>query len=199
MNVMVKNEGYNAYHKENTVKHEENKLSYEENKKNVLKTNVERIKEALEKSPFKTEEEKESYERKLNEKIKLGEKLTQREMDYLQRTNPMLYMRVKRVQMQREMLESRLKQCRSKKEVEEVYSQAMSMVHKKDPDKQLVMSAYNNVTKEFKKTKDYKELPEDIEDKKKVQELKVKKQRKEISARVFGIENETNCYFNLKC
>ena len=167
MNVILKSISYDLYNKENKVIGKENKIKAESSKKDVLKDTVEKMKQALEKNGFKTEEDKKKFESKLNEKIKSGARLSQKEMDYLRRTNPTMYTRVKRVQMQREMLESRLKQCKSKKEVEETYNQAMAGIHKKDPDKELVMSAYNNVTKEFKSTREYKELPPDIEDKKK--------------------------------
>ena len=157
MNVTLKSVTHGVYN-------EASKMTYEENKKDILATSLERIKKSVEGNKFKTEEEKDRYESELNKKIKLGSKLSPSEMSYIQRTNPMMYMRIKRVQMQKDMLENQLKQCKSKKEVEETYSQAMSMIHEKDPDKQLVMSAYNNVTKEFKNTREYKCLPPDIRD-----------------------------------
>lgn len=91
----------------------------EQNSKDQAKSTLEMFREAMEGTNFKSEEEKVAYEAKLNEKIKRGDKLSQREMSYLQRTNPIMYFRIKRVQVQRELLEKRLKQCRSKKEVEE--------------------------------------------------------------------------------
>ncbi|SNR87578.1 hypothetical protein SAMN05446037_1001171 [Anaerovirgula multivorans] len=158
----------------------ESKVSYEESKKDMFKKNLEKIKQVLEGTNFKTEEEKSRYENKLNEKIKSGEKLSQSEMSYIQRTNPIMYMRIKRVQMQREMLERKLKQCKSKKEVAEAHNQAISMIHEKDPDKQLLVSAYNNVTKEFKNTREYRSLPLDIKDKKNGKISREKEQQKEL-------------------
>jgi hypothetical protein len=180
MNVTLKNVTYDLHNRGNNITSNErnmaskgNKISdieskgtYEETRKAILEAGLEKIKEALEGSSFKTEEEKDAYEKKLNEKIKLGSKLSQSEMNYIQRTNPAMYVHIKRVQMQRELLEKQLKRCRSKKEVEEAYTQAISMIDRKDPDKHLLVSAYNNVTNEFKKTSEYKSLPLDIKDKK---------------------------------
>ena len=77
-----------------------------------------------------------------------------------------MYIRIKRVQMQREMLERKLKYCKSKKEVEEVYMQSMSSIGKKDPDREMLYRAYQKVTMDFKKTLKYKSLPEVEEDEK---------------------------------
>ncbi|QUH25221.1 hypothetical protein [Serpentinicella alkaliphila] len=149
----------------NDANYNETMVPYEKNKEAILKTTFESIKKTIEGSNFKTKEEKESYEKRIGEKVKLGEKLTKEEMSYIQRTNPIMYMRIKRIQMNREALENKLKRCRSKKEVEQAYNETISMIHKKDPDKQLLISAYNNVMKEFKNKGEYKALPLDIKDK----------------------------------
>jgi hypothetical protein len=171
----------------NTYQQESKKIK-DKSKEDLLKESYENIKNILEGTDFKSEEEKIAYEKKLNEKIKMGAELSKGEMSYLQRTNPMMYMRIKRVQMQREMLKIKLKQCKSKKEVEETYNQAMSMISDKDPDKELVISAYQNVVKEFKKTKEYKSLPYEVKEEdrdKKEQEIqlitKLKKFKEEMT------------------
>lgn len=161
MNTIFKNIEYQTYTKEDKSLNKAN-VTNEQSKREVMKTAVEHMKEMIDKSGFETEEDKQKYEKGLNEKIKLGKELSQSEMNYLQRSNPILYSRIKRVQLQREMLKTKLNQCKSKKEVEETYSQATATIDKKDPDKQMVMSAYNNVTKEFKNTSQYKFLPADI-------------------------------------
>ena len=172
MRVTMKNHVYDLYNKKSNIEHEDGN-------KDIEKNSWEKIKEALEGTDFKTEEEKTRYENKLSQKIKLGEKLTPSEMSYIQRTNPVMYMRIKRIQMQRELLENKLKRCRSKKEVEAAYNEAISTIHKKDPDKHLLVNAYNNVTKEFKSSREYRALPEDIKDKKDEKKSRRREQQKE--------------------
>lgn len=155
-----------------------NNLSYmnkqvinEEREKDGSITKTEQIKDALEGTKFKTEEEKKYYDSKLNDKIKSGSKLSPSEMNYIRRTNPIMYMHIKRVQMKREILEKKLKNCKSKKEVNEVYTQAIAGINKKDPDKQALLSAYNNVAKELKKTWLYMSLPQEVKEKEKKEKM----------------------------
>ncbi len=173
--ITLKNALNNLYYKETPNK-------TEQSSKDQAKSTLEMFREAMEGTNFKSEEEKMAYEAKLNEKIKRGDKLSEREMSYLQRTNPIMYFRVKRVQVQRELLETRLKQCRSKKEVEEAYHQATSMIHSKDPDKQLLVKAYDNVTREFKKTREYQALPNDIKEDRKEEAKRRKEQREAFNS-----------------
>lgn len=149
----------------------------QQGKNDTLQTKNEMIKEAIEGIYFKSEEEKKSYEQKIDRKIKDGAKLSQSEMNYIRRTNPTMYMRILRVQMQRENLGNKLKRCKSKKEVQNVYCQAMSSISKEDPDKTALVSAYNNVTNEFKKSKEYKALPRVI--KKEEEKTKNEKNQKQ--------------------
>lgn len=162
---MLKNNIYSFYDKNINITIEKTKNDvYQKNKKDIVKEAFEKMQEEIKMCGFKSEEEKARYEAKINEKIRLGEKLSPAEMNYIQRTNPSLYMRVKRIQMQRELLEKKLKQCKSKEEVEEVYNQAIASIDKKDPDRVLVAKNYENATKEFKKTREYQSLPRTIKD-----------------------------------
>ncbi len=166
MKVMFKNSVYSLQDKDSKLTGAKNKNEAQiKTKKDIVQEAFKKIQEQANRCGFKSEEEKARYEAKINEKIRLGEKLSQNEMNYLQRTNPSLYTRIKRIQMQRELLEKRLNQCKSKKEVEEVYNQAIATIHKKDPDKALVIKAYDNVTKEFKSTSEYRSLPWEVKDK----------------------------------
>lgn len=135
-----------------------NREEYQEDK-TTRQSLIEKIKEYVEPESILSEEEKTAYEDKINQKIKMGGKLTQSEMNYIRRTNPVMYAHVLRIQLQREMLLSKLKSCQTKEEVEDVYSMAIAGISKKDPDKQALISAYDNVTSEFKKTNEYKSLP----------------------------------------
>ena len=111
------------------------------------------------------EDNDKSYGDRINNKVATGAKLTPDEMNYIRKTNPTLYMRVLRVQIQREVLERKLKQCKSKKEVENVYSLALAGISRKDPDGPALIKAYDNTKAEFKKTSQYKALPMDDKNK----------------------------------
>jgi len=153
-----------------------NGTNYINKEKSLKQVALEKIKEAMKPESSMTEEEKKVYENKINRKIRDGNKLTQSEMDYIRRTNPTMYIHIKRVQMKREMLEKKFKHCKSKKEVDEAYRQAISGIGKKDPDKQALISAYDNVTAEFKKSSQYKSLPDEV----KKEEKKEKVRKKQI-------------------
>lgn len=146
----------------------------EKTEKSVRQEILEKIKEALDPTGGMTDEEKQVYQKKIGQKIKNGEKLSPSEMRYIQMTSPEMYIHVKRVQMQREMLEKKLEHCKSKKEVEEAYTVAVSYINKDDPDREALLSAYHNVTLEFKKSDKYKALPEEVKEEDKVEKKKEK-------------------------
>ncbi len=139
--------------------------SNDDKKKEVMKAAMTAISEAREANSLTKKEESSVLKEKIYKKISAGARLTPREMAYLQKTDPAMYMRVKRIEMHREALENRLKSCKSKQQVEEVYSQALSMVREKDPDGQLLAKAFSDVMKEFKKTKEYNSLPTEEKEK----------------------------------
>lgn len=111
-----------------------------------------------------SDEQKKAYEERIMQKLKSGKKLSAEEMNYLRAKNPQLYAQAARVQAMRENLENQLKNCRSKEEVENVYGMAMSMVGEDDPMREAIVAAYDDVTKEFKKTEKYQSLPEKEEE-----------------------------------
>ena len=156
--------------------------------KTIRQTALEKIKEAMEPESTMSEEEKVEYENKLNKKIKMGDKLSQSEMDYIRRTNPYMYIHIKRVQMRREMLEKKFENCKSKKEVQEAYNLAMSGIDKKDPDRQALLTAFDNVTDEFKKTSQYKALPQEV----KKEEEKEKEREKKIEDMIDTVNWDDN-------
>lgn len=121
-----------------------------------------------------SEEEKQAYEAKIMQKLRSGKKLTSEEMNYLRVKNPQMYAQAARVQAMRENLKNQLENCRSKEEVEKVYGNSVSMVSKNDPMKEAIVAAYEDVTKEFKKTDKYQALPQKEED---TDEKTVKKEK----------------------
>jgi|GEM_PF-5784770 hypothetical protein len=140
-------------------------------KQQILDELKDRWKDILDPTSGMSDEEKARYEEKVNQKIKNGEKLTGAEMQFIKMKSPYLYAMISRVQLQRQALEEKLKHCRSKEEVEDAYNQSMSRISKKDPAKVPLQAAYNNVTQEFKKTSQYKNLPQKITDKEKSHKL----------------------------
>ncbi|MGB4661410.1 MAG: hypothetical protein WBI07_19720 [Mobilitalea sp.] len=123
-----------------------------------------KMKDILDPTSGMSEDEKVKYDEKINQKIKSGEKLSGTEMRYIKIKSPYMYAMISRVQMQRQALEDKLKNCRSKEEVEEIYNTAMMHVDKDDPAREPLCAAYDNVTKEFKKSSEYKSLPQKIEE-----------------------------------
>ena len=106
-----------------------------------------------------TEEEKSNYLEKIMAKLKSGKRLTPEEMRFLQAEAPELYQQVARVQTMRDSLTARLKQCSSKEEAADVYSQTLSLVSDKDPAKEFIIAAYEDAYKEFQKSDGYQALP----------------------------------------
>jgi hypothetical protein len=133
-------------------------------KKQIYDEFKEKMKEMLDPCHGMSEEDKAKYEEKINAKIKNGEKLSETEMRYIQLKSPYMYAQIKRVQLQRQALEDKLKNCHSKEEVEEAYNFSVSHINKDDPAKVPLLAAYDNVTGEFKKSGEYKSLPQKTKD-----------------------------------
>ena len=107
-----------------------------------------------------TQEEHAEYQQKLMAKIKSGKKLSSQEMNYLRVHDPVAYQLARRMEYKRLKLERKLKLCKSKEEVEEVFYQAMEGISKNDPDRETIMATYQEAFQEFKKTLQYARLPE---------------------------------------
>ncbi|WOO36877.1 hypothetical protein R2R35_24315 [Anaerocolumna sp. AGMB13020] len=130
-----------------------------------LKAVLDQHREALRVSRADDEESEKRKAEKIGQKLNAGKKLSTSEMDFLRRTNPELYMKALRIQMKREMVESSLKNCKSKQEVEEAAGLQLGMINDMDPDREAMINAVNDVVKEFKKTDKYKSLPQESEEK----------------------------------
>ncbi len=102
-------------------------------------------------------------------KLKSGKKLLQKELDYLRRTNPILYAEAMRIQRMAEALEEQLKHAKSKEEVNQIFTTALSGISKNDPDREYLIASFNRISEEFRKSKAYNELPTTIEEAKKKQ------------------------------
>ena len=114
-----------------------------------------------------SDEEKEKMDARIMAKLKAGKKLSQKEMEYLRRTNPMMYAQAMRIQKMAEAVEEQLKHARSKEEANRIVSSAISGISKNDPYKEYIVAAINRVSTEFHKSGAYSKLPNTIEDVKK--------------------------------
>lgn len=106
-----------------------------------------------------SDEKKQKIEAKILSKLQSGKKLTPEEMNYLRRYNPKLYAHALRVQMLIKATEERLKHVRSKEEADQVIGDMMFGVKDDDPDKQYIVAAMNEISKNFHKSGAYSRLP----------------------------------------
>jgi len=148
----------------NKIENADNTSADVKSKQQIYTEFRDKMKDILDPTSGMSDEEKVKYDEKINQKIKSGEKLSGAEMRYIKIKSPYLYAMISRVQMQRQALEDKLKNCHSKEEVEESYNTAMMHVDKDDPAKEPLCAAYDNVTKEFKKSSEYKSLPQKPEE-----------------------------------
>lgn len=126
-----------------------------------------------------TKEKEEKLQQQIDAKIKSGAKLTPEEISYLEKTNPSLYMHIKRVQNMREALVQSLKSCKSKQAAEKVYSEAVGAIGKNDPDKEYILSCYQKAMQEFKASGAYSSLPEKTQEEEKEEEKEKRKYKSE--------------------
>ncbi|RDU21807.1 hypothetical protein [Anaerosacchariphilus polymeriproducens] len=107
-----------------------------------------------------TEEEKEKMSEKIYQKIKSGKKLTPEEERYLQKTNPMLFQQYKRIRAMADAMAAQLKHAKSKQQANDIITTSMSGVSDKDPYKEFVLAALNEVAKAYKSAPGYSLLPD---------------------------------------
>lgn len=134
-------------------------------------------------SDFDSDEAKQKYEQKIDKKLKAGRPLTKKEIAYLKKNNPILYHYVKIIETKRKIVESQLKNCKSKEEVQRVQDISMQTIGKDNPIREMLISAVNYTIAEFKKTDCYNKLPQTNEDAKQNDKncnnkLKTKKDKK---------------------
>ena len=111
-----------------------------------------------------SEEDRTKMDAKITAKLQSGKKLSQKEMDYLRKTNPIMYAHALRVQRMAEAVEEQLKHAKSKEEVDQIISSALSGISKNDPDREYIFAAVNRISTEFHKSGAYEKLPNTIEE-----------------------------------
>lgn len=136
-------------------------------KKSPIQIRAEFAKEIIDKIQgydFESEEDRVEFENKIQQKIKSGARLSQKEMNYLRKYNPYMYQQMVRVQQRREALKEQLRHCKSKEEAQRVMSSAMTSISDKDPAREAMIAAVQNVSKQFRSSEAYQKLPDTDED-----------------------------------
>ena len=111
-----------------------------------------------------SEEDRSRMDAQITAKLQSGKKLSQKEMDYLRKTNPIMYAHALRVQRMAEAVEEQLKHAKSKEEADRIISFALSGISKNDPDREYIFAAVNRISTEFHKSGAYEKLPNTVEE-----------------------------------
>ena len=96
-----------------------------------------------------TEDKKQQKLQHIVNKLKHGKKLTAQEMEFLRMNYPDEYQHALRIQKMAEMLENQLKHAKSKQEADGYIAAAVSGIPDDDPDKECLVAAFNEISKEF--------------------------------------------------
>lgn len=111
-----------------------------------------------------SEEDRAKMDARIMAKLKSGNKLSQKELDYLRKTNPIMYAHAMRVQRMAEAIEEQLKHAKSKEEADSIISASLSGISKNDPDREYIYAAVNRISTEFHKSGAYENLPNTVEE-----------------------------------
>lgn len=114
-----------------------------------------------------SEEDRKEMESRILHKLEAGKKLSAEEIDYLKKYNPILYQRYLRIRKMAEAMKEQLKHARSKEQARDIICRSIGSISDKDPDKQYIVAAMNEIQKEFTHSPAYARLPETEEAKKK--------------------------------
>lgn len=110
-------------------------------------------------SDVDSDKTRQKYFEKIYAKLKSGRPLTPKQLAYLQKYEPLLYLYAKIIEMKRKSVESQLRTCKSKEEAQRIQEFATSSIGKNNPIREMLISAVNYTIEEFKKTDSYKNLP----------------------------------------
>ncbi len=149
-------------------------------------------------------DESASMRQQISTKMMAGKRLSSAEMEYLKENDPQTYQKARTIEMEREAYERRLKQCRTKEEVQRVkFSQAASSLATvknvesnpsipKGQKLALIMqelhkfNTMSDTDRAYMQSKDYQSLPTEAEKRKAEEELE-KAEKAEM-----GIEDRTD-------
>lgn len=117
-----------------------------------------------------TQKHRADMDARIMAKLKAGKKLTPEELNYLRRTNSMMYAQALRIQHMAEAVEEQLKHAKSKEEADRIVSSTLLGVSKNDPAREYIVAAVNRISSEFHKSGAYNKLPGTIEEAEKKKE-----------------------------
>lgn len=106
-----------------------------------------------------SDEEKAKKDAQIMAKLKSGKKLTEKELAYLKKTNPIMYAHAMRVQLMVKGVEEQLKHAKSKEEANRIVASAVGGIAKDDPDREYLVAALNRISMEMHKSSGYNRLP----------------------------------------
>jgi len=138
----------------------------------IWRETIAMMEEALVKVP---EEKRADYEQKIRQKMQSGKKLSGEELNYLRLYQPELYRSALRVENARTVLRTKLKNCKSKEEVDNVVSVQNEVLRAMDgdADKEYMTAMVRHEVDTFKKSRAYASLPRRIEEGKKKKQVPV--------------------------
>ena len=111
-----------------------------------------------------SDEDRAKMDARIMAKLQSGKKLSQKELDYLRKTNPIMYAHAVRVQRMAEAIEEQLKHAKSKEEADRIISSALNGISKNDPDREYIYASVNRISTEFHKSGAYDKLPNTAEE-----------------------------------
>lgn len=112
-----------------------------------------------------SDEKRAKKEAEIFNKLKFGKKLTEKELMFLQKVNPILYAQAMRVQAMAKAVEERLKHARSKEEANEIVTGAINGIPKDDPAKEFMVAAIDRLSRELHESTEYNRLPNTVDSK----------------------------------
>jgi hypothetical protein len=124
-----------------------------------------------------SQEDQQKLSAKISNNLLSGKKLSKSDLDFLQKTSPIMYKKALIVEMERKQTKRQLANCKSKKEVQDLQDRKMMQYlgekkaidkismpkEKKEDAKQFVQmrqEAFKDEVKDFKESGAYKKLPE---------------------------------------
>ena len=114
----------------------------------------------------KSEEDHARMDTRITSKLQSGKKLSMEELDYLRRTNPVMFAHALRIQRMAETVEEQLKHAKSKEEADRIISSTLCGISKNDPDREFILAAVNRISDKFRRSGAYEKLPNTTEEEK---------------------------------
>ena len=131
------------------------------------------VSSAFSKTPEEADNEK---LQKITNKVNVGAKLTDKEMEYLKEKNPQLYEKLRQIEKEQKAYEEALRHCKSKDEAQRLHmarvGEAMQAAKNGDGTAAYRMNRMSESMTAFSETEEYKKLPTEAE-----QALEHKEQR----------------------